>query len=98
MLLKELNMTDIKQLKNEVKQQLDNKTVAEILIFIGYEISRDYKFVNDKSFSISKDGYIKDFGTTGFAGDIFDFIMQEKIISLPQAIKFVADCLGVKYE
>ena len=53
-------MTDIKQLKNEVKQQLDNKTVAEILIFIGYEITRDYKFVNDKSFSISKDGYIKD--------------------------------------
>ncbi len=40
----------------------------------------------------------KDFGTTGFAGDIFDFIMQEKNISLPQAIKFVADCLGVKYE
>ena len=96
--LKELIMTDIKQLKNEVKQQLDNKTVAEILIFIGYEISRDYKFVNDKSFSISKDGYIKDFGTTGFSGDIFDFIMQEKNISLPQAIKFVADCLGVKYE
>ena len=47
---------------------------------------------------ISKDGYIKDFGTTGFAGDIFDFIMQEKNIPLPKAIKFVADCLGVKYE
>ena len=86
-------MTDIKQLKNEVKQQLDNKTVAEILIFIGYEITRDYN-----SFSIPKDGYIKDFGTSGFAGDIFDFIMQEKNIPLPQAIKFVADCLGVKYE
>ena len=69
-------MTDIKQLKNEVKQQLDNKTVAEILIFIGYEISRDYKFVNDKSFSISKDGYIKYFVTTGFAGYIFYFIIQ----------------------
>lgn len=91
-------MTDIKQLKNEIKEQLDNKIVAEILSFIGYEITRDYKFVNDKSFSISKNGYIKDFGTTGFAGDIFDFIMQEKNIQLPQAIKFVADCLGVKYE
>jgi hypothetical protein len=98
MLLKELIMTDIKQLKNEVKQQLDNKTVAEILIFIGYEITRDYKFLNDKSFSVSRDGYIKDFGTTGFAGDIFDFIMQEKNIPLPQAIKFVADCLEIKYE
>ena len=91
-------MTDIKQLKDEVKTQLDNKIVAEILIFIGYEITRDYKFQDNKSFSISREGYIKDFGATGFAGDIFDFIMQEKNISLPNAIKFVADCLGVKYE
>ena len=91
-------MTDIKQLKDEVKQQLNNKTVAEILIFIGYEITRDYKFVDDKSFSISKEGYIKDFGTTGFAGDIFDIIMKERNIYWPTAVKLVADCLGVKYE
>lgn len=91
-------MTDIKKLKDRVKQQLDNKVVAEILSFIGYEISRDYKFLNDKSFSISRTGYIKDFGATGFAGDIFDFIMKEQDIPLPKAIKFVADCLGVKYE
>ena len=91
-------MTDIKQLKDELKETLDNKIVAEILIFIGYEITRDYKFANDRSFSISRNGYIKDFGATGFAGDIFDFIMQEKNLPLPKAIKFVADCLGVKYE
>lgn len=91
-------MTDIKKLKDEVKQQLDNKVVAEILSFIGYEITRDFKFQNNKSFSIARNGYIKDFGATGFAGDIFDFIMQEKNIPLPKAIKFVADCLGVKYE
>lgn len=91
-------MTDIKQLKDEVKAQLDNKTVAEILIFIGYEITRDYKFQDNKSFSISRDGRLTDFGSTGFKGDIFDFIMQEKNIPLPKAIKFVADCLGIKYE
>lgn len=91
-------MKDIKKLKDEVKGQLNNRVVAEILSFIGYEISRDYKFVNNKSFSISRDGYIKDFGQTGFSGDIFDFIMQEKNIQLPKAIKFVADCIGVKYE
>ena len=85
-------------MKDEIKSQLDRQTVAEILSFIGIPITRDYKFVNDKSFSISKDGYIKDFGSTGFAGDIFDFIIQEKNIPLPKAIKFVADCLGVKYE
>ena len=91
-------MVEIKKLKEDVKMQLDNKKVAEILSFIGYGITRDYKFVDDKSFSISRNGYIKDFGTTGFAGDIFDFIMKEKNINLPTAIKFVADCLGVKYE
>ena len=86
------------QLKDKIKSQLDRETVAEILSFIGIPITRDYKFVNDRSFSISRNGYIKDFGSTGFAGDIFDFIMQEKNIPLPKAIKFVADCLGVKYE
>ena len=91
-------MKDIKQLKDEIKSQLDNKVAAELLIFIGIPITRDYKFLNDKSFSISRDGYIKDFGSTGFAGDIFDFIMKEKNIPLPKAVEFVADCLGIKYE
>jgi DNA primase len=97
-MLKRLSMKDIKKLKDEVKFQLDNKVVAEILSFIGYEISRDYKFVNDKSFSISKDGLIKDFGATGFTGDIFAFIMEEKSISFVESVKYVADCLGVNYE
>ncbi len=91
-------MTDIKILKDDVKSKLDNKTVAEILSFIGYEITRDFKFRNDPSFSIARNGFIKDFGATGFSGDIFDFLMQEQNISLPTAIKYVADCLGIKYE
>ena len=91
-------MKDIKQLKDEVKSQLDRQKTAEILMFIGIPITRDYKFVNDKSFSISKTNQITDFGSTGFKGDLFDFIIQEKGLTLPQAIKFVADCLGVKYE
>lgn len=88
----------MKDLKDEVKSQLDRQTVAEILSFIGIPITRDYKFVNDRSFSINKNGYIKDFGSTGFAGDIFDFIMKEKNIPLPRAVEFVAGCIGVKYE
>jgi hypothetical protein len=81
-----------------IKSNLDNKKVAEILSFMGYEITRDYKFVNNPSISISRDGYIKDFGSTDFRGDIFDFLIKEKNISLSEAIKFVADCLGVSYE
>lgn len=85
-------------IKTDIKSQLDNKKVAEILSFVGYGITRDYKFVENPSMSISRDGYIKDFGSTDFRGDIFDFIMREKNISLNEAIRFVADCLGVKYE
>jgi len=92
------NQTDIYKLKDLVKQQLNNKVVAEIVIFTGTEVMKDYKFLNDKSFSISRTGYIKDWGATGFYGDIFDWLMQEKNINLPTAIKFVADCIGVEYE
>lgn len=84
--------------KDKVKSNLDNKKVAEILSFIGYEITRDYKFVNNPSMSIARDGYIKDFGSTDFRGDIFDLIMKKKNISLNEAIRFVANCLGIKYE
>lgn len=91
-------MKDIKQLTDEIKSQLDRQKTAEILMFIGYEITRNYKFLNDKSFSIARDGYIKDFGATGFKGDLFDFIMKEKNIPLPKAVEFVAGCIGVKYE
>jgi len=93
-----MNNNNIKPLKDSIKSQLDGKTVATILSFIGYEITRDLKFQNNKSMSISKKGYIKDFGSTGFSGDIFDFIQKEKNISFVESVKYVADCLGVKYE
>ena len=88
----------LKDLKDKVKSQLNNTVVAEILSFTGTEITKDYKFKNNPSFSIARDGYIKDFGSTGFNGDIFDFIKKEKSISFIDAVKYVADCLGVNYE
>ncbi|MEA2019635.1 MAG: hypothetical protein U9N59_14435 [Campylobacterota bacterium] len=92
-------MMDIKILKNIVKSQLnDNVSIAEILSFTGEEITKDFKFKDNPSFSIARNGYIKDFGSTGFSGDIFDFLMMKQDISLPTAIKYVADCLGVEYE
>ena len=88
----------MKDLKDEVKSQLDRQKTAEILMFVGIPITRDYKFKDNKSFSISKTNQITDFGRTGFKGDLFDFIMKEKNIPLPKAVEFVADCLGIKYE
>lgn len=84
-----------RDLKNTIKAHLDRETVATILSFIGISITRDFKFANDPSFTISKNCLIKDWGRTGFQGDIFDFIMMEKEVSFPQAVKFVAECIGV---
>ena len=86
-------------LKDKVKAQLNNRKVAEILSFIGYPITKDFKFADNPSMSISKDGYIKDFGNSSFnGGDLFDYLQHTKNISLNEAVRYVADCLGVSYE
>ena len=81
---------------NQIKPLLTQKTVAELLSYMGYSITRDYKFVNDISFSISPNGYIKDFGGTGFGGDIFSFIMKEENITFSKAVEIVADNLELE--
>ena len=81
--------------KTLIKAQLDRETIASILIFIGINITRDFKFADDLSFSISRTGLIRDFGRTQFYGDIFDFIMKEKQVNFKEAIDFVGNCLGV---
>ena len=83
-------------LRDKIKAHLDRETVAEILSFIGIDITRDFKFKDNTSFSIARNGLIKDFGSTGFCGDILDFIMLEKGVSFPEALEFIAACLGVE--
>ena len=40
-------MKDLKNLKDEIKIQLDRETVAEIVSFLGFKIDRSYRFVDD---------------------------------------------------
>ena len=86
------------KLKNKVAQQLDKKTVSMILSFIGYEISNRFTFINNPSMTISDNGYIKDWGSTNFSGDIFTFLMDFKDMGFTNSVKYVADCLGIDYE
>jgi len=84
----------------ELKQRLDRETVISILSFIGYEIQRDHKFKlrpeeKTASASISPTARVVDFGS-GFSGDIFDVLTTYHSMSLPEAIKYVADCVGVE--
>ena len=95
-------MQDLKQLRQQIKERLDRETVAELLSFIGYEIQRDFKFKlrpdeRTASASINTNGQITDFGS-GWSGDIVALLHEQQGHSLPSATRFVADCLGVKYE
>jgi len=94
-------MIEIKQLRAQLKQELNKEKVSELLSFIGYTVSRDYKFAireeNSPSASIAPNGYIKDFGD-GWGGDIVALLHERHGQTLTSASKWVADCLGVKYE
>ena len=96
-------MQDLKQLRATLKAQTSRENVEQILTFIGYSVTRDHKFkIRDEertpSVSIRHDGYIKDFGGDGFSGDIVAFLHEVRGQTLPDATKYVADCLGVSYE
>ena len=84
-------------LRDDLKARLNREMVAELVCFIGKDITRDFKFADNPSMSISRTGLIKDFGSTDFSGDIFDFIQQEKEVSFPEALEFVNKCLGGQY-
>lgn len=94
-------MIDLKQLRAQLKQELNQEKVIDLLSFIGYEINRNYKFKlrtgeDTPSASISKDGYIKDFGS-GWGGDVISLLHEHHGQTLKSATCWVADCIGVKY-
>jgi len=87
------------QLLEEVKLQLNKYTVASILNHIGYAVDRSFKFkLRDEktsSASIRADGYIVDFGGD-FRGDVFSLLQEQHGMSFPEAVQYVAVCLGVE--
>ncbi len=94
-------MIDLKQLRAQLKQSLDRQKTAELLSFIGYEVTRDFKFkIRDEktpSASIDRNGNIKDFGDDWY-GDVVALLHEHKGMSLKDATEYVASCLGVRYE
>lgn len=95
-------MIDLKILRVQLKDSLDRERVADILSFIGYEVTRDFKFrlredEKTPSASIRRDGFIKDFGS-GWSGDIVALLHEHHGQTLKDATHYVASCLGVRYE
>ncbi len=85
---------------NEIRERFDQQFVASVLEYVGYEISRDYKFrlredEKTPSVSIRSDGYIKDFGGD-FGGDIISLLQQYHKLSFKESVLYIATCMGVE--
>jgi hypothetical protein len=89
---------DFKSLRITIKDNLDRDTVKGLLEAIGVGIRRDYRFNENNSFSIDKNGTIKDFGSTDFSGDFVSFLIDVLGVSPSEAMEWTAKSLGVWHE
>lgn len=91
-------MLDLKQLRQLIKDSIDQEKAEGVLSSIGYHIGRDHKFMlreeNTASTSIRDDGYLTDFGD-GWSGDIVALLHEKRGMSLPDATLFTAEQLGI---
>ena len=89
------NVSDFKALRSTIKEKSDRDTVKELLVAVGVDVGRDYRFSENKSFSIDKNGNIKDFGSTDFSGDFVSFMIDVLGVSPSEAMEWTAKSLGV---
>ena len=83
---------------------LNNKVVAALLRFIGYEVDYNFKFKireeSTASASVNYNGFIVDFGaaedSTFTKGDIFKFLCDLYQLHFKQVINYIKCCLGVR--
>lgn len=88
-------MIDFKALRGIIKEKCDQDTTRELLECLGVEVRSDNRFKENDSFSISKSGTIKDFGSSDFNGDIVSFIHEILGMELAEAMEWTARSLGV---
>ncbi|MCX6075170.1 MAG: hypothetical protein NTY39_12670 [Campylobacterales bacterium] len=88
-------MIDFKALRGTIKEKCDRDTVKELLECLGVAVRNDYRFKDNDSFSINKDGTIKDFGSTDFSGDIVSFMIDVLGTAPRDATEWTAKSLGV---
>lgn len=89
------NVIDFKALRTTIKEKCTRDTVKDLLEALSVDVGRDYRFNENKSFSIDKNGMIKDFGSTDFSGDIVSFMIDVLGTPPSEAMEWVAKSLGV---
>ncbi len=89
---------NFKHILLQIKETIDQRHVAKILLLEGYKVNRSFKFAlreeKTPSTSIRKDGYIKDFGGD-FSGNIVTLLQTQRGMSFKNAILYIADQLGI---
>jgi hypothetical protein len=86
---------DFKEIRQRIKGASSQETAMELLMSLGVEVRRDCHFKENNSFSVSKSGNIKDFGSTDFSGDIVAFMIEILGIPAQEALEWTARSLGV---
>lgn len=90
---------DSKAVRKQLRSHLNQQTTAYLLGYLGYKITSMYKFsIRDErtpSASIAKNGSIKDFGSGEHYSDIIALLHSQHGLTLPEATKWAAECLGV---
>ncbi len=89
------HIRDYKTVRQKIKNAISRETCKELLESLGVEVRNDYRFKDNNSFSIDRNGQIKDFGSTDFSGDIVSFMID--ILGTPpkDATEWTAKALGV---
>jgi hypothetical protein len=77
------------ELRNALKSRLTNTIVKDILVSLGQEF-KGFTFRDNTSFSINKTGNIKDFGSTGFSGDIISYLVDILNMDFIQSLELVS--------
>ncbi len=90
-----LHGKDYKAIRKKIQEKCDQDTTRGLLECLGVAVRRDYRFSENKSFSIAKNGKIKDFGSTNFSGDFVAFMIDVLGTSPREATEWTAKSLGV---
>lgn len=87
-------------LLEQVRANYNKYSITDILINLGYEFNHTKKFKireseKTASASVGKGGLIHDFGGRGY--DIIKLLTEERAMNFMEALKFVADNMGITY-
>lgn len=89
---------DYKARRKIVQEALNREIVATLLFQLGIDITRDFKFADNPSISIRRDGLIHDFGGTSFSGDIVSYMHDVLGHDLNDSLKWVEASLDLEGE